>query len=295
VYRISFIAVAALFAFSYAMAGTTAIGTASARGSMRVDGSVVNGNATLFDGTVVETSEATTAVRLDKGVEIKLATDSRGTLYRDRLVLEKGAGELAAGRFLLQASGLSVTPDAPNSRGVVSFQDPHTVQVSALQGNFHVANSQGLLLASVQPGHMMLFNMQQAGATAPTTVTGLLTRETDKCAANGGKKFYITVNETGVKYEVTGEDLDSKVGKTVTLTGTPDPNAQPTSCAAGVLVASSVAVVAGAAGGAAVGAAAGAGWAAGHVALITGVAIAAAAGTGVGIYEATKSPTPASQ
>ena len=154
-YRISFITVAALFAFSYAVAGTTAIGTASARGSMRVDGSVVNGNATLFSGTVLETSEATTAVRLDKGVEIKLATDSRGTLYRDRMVLEKGAGELAAGRFLLQASGLRVTPDAPNSRGVVSFKDRNTVQVSALQGSFDVANDHGFLLASVRPGLAM--------------------------------------------------------------------------------------------------------------------------------------------
>jgi len=292
VYRIGFIIGAVLCTFCGAVAGTTAIGTASARGSMRVDGTVVNGNATLFEGTVVETGEATTAVRLDKGVEIRLATGSRGTLYRDRLVLEKGAGELAAGRFVVQASGLRVTPDAPNSRGVVSFQDHDTVGVSALEGSLDVANGQGFLLASVRPGHMMLFNMQQAGAAAPTTVTGVLTKETDKCAAGGGKKFYITVQETGVKYEVTGEDLDAKVGRTVTLTGTPDPNAPPTKCAAGVLLASSVSVVGGAAG---AGAAAGASWAAGHVLLITGVAIAAGTGLGVGVYEATKSSPPASQ
>ena len=44
-----------LSTFSYAAAGTTAIGTVSARGDMRVDGYRVNGDATLFDGTVVET------------------------------------------------------------------------------------------------------------------------------------------------------------------------------------------------------------------------------------------------
>jgi len=290
-HRIDFVAVSALLACSCAMAGTTAIGTASARGSIIVDGSTVNGNATLFDGTVVETREATTSVRLDKGVEIRLATDSRGTLYRDHLVLERGAGEMGSpGRFVLQASGLRVTPQAPNSRGVVSFQDRDTIQVSALRGSFDVANDQGLLLASVQPGRMMLFNMQQTGASAPTVVTGVLTRETDQCSSSGEKKFYIAVRETGVRYEVTGENLDSKVGKTVKLTGTPDPAAQPSRCAAGVLLASSVSEVSGTAG-----AATGTGWAASHVVLITGVAVAAAAGTGVGIHEANQGSTSASR
>ena len=68
-----------LSTFSYAAAGTTAIGTVSARGDMRVDGYRVNGDATLFDGTVVETGQASAASLLDKGVEIKLAQDSRGT------------------------------------------------------------------------------------------------------------------------------------------------------------------------------------------------------------------------
>jgi len=289
VYKISNIALAALFTFACAMAETSAIGTASARGSMRIDGSVVNGNATLFDGTVVETSEAMTAVRLDKGVEIKLATDSRGKLYSDHLVLEKGAGEVAApGRFMLQANGLRVTPEAPNSRGVVSFQDSKTVQVSALQGSFDVANDQGILLASVQPGRMLLFNMQDAGATAPTTVTGALTRETDKCVANGGKKYYITVKDTGVKYEVTGPGLDALVGKTVTLTGTLDTSVQPSKCAAGLIAASNVTPVGG-------GAAAAAGMALKTKWIIAGVAIAAAGATAGGVYAANQSSTSASR
>ena len=43
----------------YASAENVSIGTASARGDMRVDSYVVKGNATLFDGTVVETGQAT--------------------------------------------------------------------------------------------------------------------------------------------------------------------------------------------------------------------------------------------
>src|SRR6202035_1142736 len=96
-----------LLTCSYAMAGSTAIGTASARGDMRIDGDSVKGNATLFDGTVVETGQATAALRLDRGIEIKLATGSRGTLYRDRIVLQQGTSEFApSGPFYLEANGL---------------------------------------------------------------------------------------------------------------------------------------------------------------------------------------------
>src|SRR6202051_831344 len=84
-----------LFACSYAVAGSTAIGTVSARGDIRIDGDSVKGNATLFDGTVVETGQATAALRLARGVEIKLAIGSRSTLYRDRIVLQRGASEFA--------------------------------------------------------------------------------------------------------------------------------------------------------------------------------------------------------
>src|ERR1035438_2849300 len=107
---------------SYAAAGTVSIGTASARGDMRVDSYTVKGNATLFDGSVVETGQATADLRLNKGTEITMSTGSRGTLYRDHLVLQRGESELAANSsFQLEANGFRVTPSEPNSRGVVSF------------------------------------------------------------------------------------------------------------------------------------------------------------------------------
>ena len=277
-----------------AAAGTTAIGTASARGTIRVDGALVNGNATLFDGTVVETGAATTAVRLDKGVEVKLATDSRGTFYRDRLVLEKGATEIVRpGSFRLEARHLNVVPDSSDARGVVSMKDERTVEVSALSGALRVSTDSGFLLAMVEPGRMLGFSAQEtAGATAPTTVTGMLAREEDKCSATHEKRYYVTVRDTGVRYEVTGNDLAPLIGKVVTLTGTPDPNVQPSKCAAGLIVASGAAAVKGA-----VAAAANAGTIAGiattHL-IIAGVAVAAAAGTGVGLYEADKGTPSAS-
>jgi len=170
---------------SYTGAETASIGTASARGDLRVNNYAVKGNATLFNGSVVETGQATADLRLSKGNEIRMATSSKGTLYSDRLVLQRGESQLdAKGSFQLEAKGLRVTPTSPNSSGVVSVQTGNTVQVAALTGSFGVTNSKGVLLASVRPGHSMSFAMQATPPPAPaaagtgSTTTGATTGAT---------------------------------------------------------------------------------------------------------------------
>jgi hypothetical protein len=262
---------------------------------MRIDGSLVSGNATLFDGTVVETDAATTALRLGQGVEIRLATDSRGKLYRDRLLLEKGSGELVrAGGFELDAKRVKITPDSPNARGVVSMDDANTVKVEALSGGLRVTTGNGILLAKIEPGRAMEFSDSEAGAAAPTTVTGKLTKEGDACTPGTEQKYFLTVAGTGLKYQVTGEGLEKLVGKTVTLTGTVDPSVSASHCAAGLIVAASAPTVGGSGGGADRAASAG-GMTAKTKLIIAGVVVAGAVGTGVGIYEANQSPSPASR
>ena len=157
---------------SYATAGTVSIGTASARGDMRVDSYLVKGNATLFDGSVVETGQATANLRLNKGTEITMSTASRGTLHSDRLVLQQGESELAASSsFQLEANGLRVTPNEPNSRGVVSLKAGNTVEVASLNGSFGVTTDHGVLLANVRPGRVVSFAMK-AGAN-PANFSGV--------------------------------------------------------------------------------------------------------------------------
>lgn len=278
------IALLSVLALTYpAMAAAPSIGIASARGSIRVDGTLVRGNATLFEGSVIETARATTALRLNQGVVVKLAVDSRGQLFRDRLVLEKGASELT-GAYRLEAATLRIDPDGPDARGVVAVTGDRKIEVTALAGAFRVKNGDGMLLANVHPGAALAFHAQVSGATAPTTITGKLTKE--------GGNYFVTVASTGVKYQVTGAGItDSKVGKTVTVTGTPDPNGNPAGKAAGVIAVSSATVAAHAAG--AGGAATG--MAVGTKLIIAGVAVAAGTGVGVGVYEAQKEDTPASR
>ena len=197
---------------SYAAAGTVSIGTASARGDMRVDSYLVKGNATLFDGSVVETGQATANLRLNKGTEITMSTASRGTLHSDRLVLQQGESELAASSsFQLEANGLRVTPNEPNSRGVVSLKAGNTVEVASLNGSFGVTTDHGVLLANVRPGRVVSFAMQAGANPATFSGVGLVTFE------NG--TYYLTTNES-VKYMLTCKDSHRFIGDKVVVSGT---------------------------------------------------------------------------
>ena len=197
---------------SNATAGTVSIGTASARGDMRVDNYLVKGTATLFDGSVVETGQATANLRLKKGTEITMSTASRGTLHSDRLVLQQGESELAASSsFQLEANGFRVTPNEPNSRGVVSLKTGNTVEVASLNGSFGVTTDHGVLLANVRPGRVVSFAMQ-AGAN-PATFSGVGLVSFD----NG--TYYLTTNEN-VKYVLTCKDSHRFVGDKVVVSGT---------------------------------------------------------------------------
>ena len=201
---------------SYASAGTVSIGTVNVRGEMRVDSNNVKGNATLFDGSVVETGQATADLLLNKGVnrgvEIKLSTGSRGTLYNDHLVLQQGESELAASsQFQLQANGIHVTPNEANSRGVVSLKSGDTVEVASLSGSFGVTNDHGVLLANVRPGRTVSFAMQAKAIPNVFSGVGLISSE------NG--TYYLTTDES-VKYVLTCKDVHRFVNDKVVISGT---------------------------------------------------------------------------
>jgi hypothetical protein len=200
---------------SYAAAGTVSIGTANVRGAMQVDSHLIKGNATLFDGSVVETGQATADLRLNKGAEITLSTSSRGTLYSDHLVLQQGESQIAAPRsFQLQANGLHVTPNESNARGVVSLKAGNTVEVASLSGSFGVTNDHGVLLANVRPGRTVSFAMQAGANPNEFSGVGLVSFE------NGS--YYLTTEED-VKYVLTCKDSHKYVGDKVVVSGSVQP------------------------------------------------------------------------
>lgn len=150
---------------STAAFASSAIGTASARGDIKVDGYAINGNATLFEGSTVETSQTTATLRLQKGTQIKLGSDSQGTMFSDHVLLDHGKGEFTTSdAFQVDASHFQVVATAPNSHGVVAVNDEGGLEVSAISGEFEVRDGTGQMLAKVLAGTAKSFALENGGS-----------------------------------------------------------------------------------------------------------------------------------
>ncbi|MCC6364874.1 MAG: hypothetical protein IT165_15250 [Bryobacterales bacterium] len=280
---------------SIGSAASPVIGIVSAGGSFALETAAVPGNGTLFNGSMVETGKSTSELRLQNGVRLVLDTGTRSRVYRDHLVLEKGTGQVErGGAYRIEAGQLQIEPGQGLAK--VSVMGPR-VHVSALGGPVRVSNGSGVLIARLETGRGLDFEPQEAGASAPSTVSG--------CLVKKDGRLLLTDDTTGVTYEIQGTGLEKEIGKKVQVTGALDPSraAELTVHATQIKRLSghcSVTGAAAAAGGAAGGAAAGssgggsagaaAGLAIGTKAVIAGVVVAGAAtGTAVGL---TRSDTP---
>ena len=179
-------------------------------------------------------------------------------------MLQQGASELSASsRFKLEANGLSVIPKGANSHVVVSLRAGNTVEIAVSAGSFGVLNGQGILLASVSPGQSASFAVRPSGDSSSFTGTGVISAE----AGN----YFVTVG--GVKYQVIGQDLSKKVGKTVKVTGAIVSGTTPAAGAAAEVAITSISIIGGIA----------TGW------IVAGTVIGI--GSGVGVRYAVERPT----
>lgn len=191
------------------------------------------GNGTLFEGTTVETSETAGRLRLNNGVEMRLASSSRGTVFSDRFVLVRGAGELeGAERFLIEARGLQILAEGPAAAGRVAVTEDHRVQVAALRGHFRVMTPDGVAVAAMPAGKALEFDASQAGAAAPWSMIG--------CLMEKDGRYLLRDETTGLTVEVRGAGLHSSVGNQVAITGVVVPGAQPAEGASQMIQVSTV-------------------------------------------------------
>jgi hypothetical protein len=283
--------IGALSSVGLLSAATPGIGVAISQGNIVINSSQTAGNATIFDGSTLETHTASSQIRLNGGAQLRLASDSRGTVYTDHVNLEKGSARIAG--YSANASGLNVRADGSSS-ATVSMRDQGVVEIAALTGNVHVFNAAGMNVANLVPGRALDLRPQDAGASAPSTLVG--------CAAKAGNNTLFTDETSNVTVQLRGNAV--RAGRRVQITGAAVPNATPASPATQVINVTGVKSLSGpckagtaasaAAGGAAAGGAAAGGAAAGGAAgaaagvstttvVIAGVAAAAAAGTGIGI------------
>ncbi|MDQ6708167.1 MAG: hypothetical protein M3Z85_19600 [Acidobacteriota bacterium] len=151
---------------SFLSGANPSIGVALASGNITIDKASTPGNAPLFEGNTVETDKNASRLQLNNGVRVVLASESRGKVYRDRLVLEKGATQVTApGNFGVAADFLRITGTDSNSSATVAMRG-QTVQVASLQGTMQVANAQGVFLTKIAPGMAFDFTRQDTNAGA---------------------------------------------------------------------------------------------------------------------------------
>ena len=201
---------------SLGMAAAPAVGMVTARGSFTIDASNITGNATLFEGNQIETGKASSQLQLNNGARMQLAANSRGIVYRDRLVLEKGTSLIQSGsNSQVEANSLRIRPASENSGAQISIGRSGTVQVAALSGPVRVTAANGVLLANLQEGKTLDFTPDSTGPPTPTTVTG--------CLEGSSGKFLLTDEASLVRFEVLGTSLDKEVGRRVQLEGTVTP------------------------------------------------------------------------
>lgn len=198
----------------------SAIGIATARGSFHVDNATVSGNATLFDGALVETAAVGTVLELDRGVRMYLGSASRAKVYQDRFILERGEGQIqSTGRYEFEAGDLRILPASPEATARVALRGDNRVRVSALAGDLQVTTGSGTLVASLNPGKSLEFEPQAAGAAAPFRVSGCLQKQDGR--------FLLQDDTAAVTFELQGSGLGGVVGQRVEILGTNVTGAKP--------------------------------------------------------------------
>ena len=208
------------------------IGVANSSGEFRVDGSAIQGNSTLFDGTVIETASARSVLRIS-GAQVTLLPDSRAKVYRDHAVIEKGSGIVAHAQHLrVEAASLRIAPSAGDAVVQVEKTGQGQVVVATEGGSAEVRTASGLLIASLNPHMALAFDTGASGgqtgaAAGAVNLTGVV--------QTAGGNFFLTDSTTGVKVELRGDNLARYAGKTVTFSGSMIPGETPASGASEVV------------------------------------------------------------
>ena len=214
-----------------------ALGVAIAKGGFQIDGSSVSDNATLFDGTTVETSQASSRLQLKSGARIELSPRSRAKVFNDHLSLEKGVGELASKGYQIEAQTLRIATDEPKTVARVRIDGSKNVMVAAVNGPVRVYNEIGMLVANVKPGVPLVFEPQAAAPTASER-TGCLAQSKEDPT-----KFVLVDQIANVTVEVRGVGLAEQVGNKVKISGTAFRSATPVAGASQVIQATIVELI----------------------------------------------------
>jgi SAM-dependent methyltransferase len=123
-------------------ASPSSVGFVVTNGQAQVDGVLVQGNSTLFQGSVVQAGSVTSDLMFPGGSNLLLQPDSAVKVYREYAVLQRG-GAIQRGAHALVADGLKVSSLSPQGAVFVDLQDRSHLKVAAQGGSAEVRNPAG--------------------------------------------------------------------------------------------------------------------------------------------------------
>jgi hypothetical protein len=147
------------------------IGVLVTNGQAQVDGAAVHGNSTLFQGSEVKASEIPSDLRFADGANLVLQPGASAKVYRDHSELQQGIAMQRGSGHALIADGLRVSPLGANGAVTIGVQDSRHVEMSAVGSPAEVRTPTGELVARLEPGQPLSFNISEVNA-APNALEG---------------------------------------------------------------------------------------------------------------------------
>ncbi len=147
-------------------AAPVVVGVATALGNFTVNNGSVSGTANLTDGAQLKTGGVKSQVMLRGGSSALFGTNSAASIYRNRIVLEKGIVRLDNLKpgFNITTASLSIQSDEAGGQGAVRING-NKVEIAAVIGNMNVYNRQGSLLTEVTAGTVVSVDPQSGGSS----------------------------------------------------------------------------------------------------------------------------------
>lgn len=176
-----------------AFAETPAIGMATTNNDrLSLDHATVAGNATVFDGSTVQ-SGGYARIRLNNGTRVDFSAGSSAQVFEHATKLTSGSSEIQSpAAYEIDVNSLKVQPSGANSVARVSVENDKRVVVMALNAPVNVLNSNGMLVAKILPSSSMAFLPQAGAANGPFDQTGCILQKGDSAVLvdDSGKQVW---------------------------------------------------------------------------------------------------------
>lgn len=181
---------------------------------MRIGQIRVPGQATIYDGAVVETGSSPAQFQLRNGATVRLSAGAKATLRSDGISLERGTGQVDTPvDYSIQAHSLRVLSTSRPSSTRLELKDDGSLRVASLSGPIEVRRMSGGLLGRMVAGKAMIFAPEsgEAGAAAPLEIRG--------CLSKSHSRFLLHDPGTAKTITLVGGSFTAKSGDRVVVIG----------------------------------------------------------------------------